>query len=766
MRIQIFFCATAFVTFLIVTSAFLQAKTKAKLDSSPIEAVVAEMTLQEKVKLVRGAAEMVDNSDGPQVGIIRDRVPGAAGTTSAIPRLGIPSIVFADGPAGVRIAPTREDEDSETFYATAFPIATLLASSWNESLVEEMGRAIGEEAKEYGIDVLLAPALNIHRHALGGRNFEYFSEDPLVSGKLAAAYIKGVQLKGVGTTVKHFVANNHEWNRDQLNVKLDSQTFREIYLRGFELAIKESEPWAVMSSYNKVNGEYTSESEFILRTILRDQWGFDGIVMTDWYGGDNSAMQMRAGNDLLMPGNDGQENEILQAVMAEQLDMAVLDRNVTNILKLIKKTHTFKQYKFSDKPDLAAHAQLAQKVALEGIVLLKNQQNVLPFSNKMSVALLGNNSYQTEIGGTGSGDVNEQYSISIEQGLSAAGIKLDASLKNLYERHITSETAKLPILKHPLADMMPKPAIDEYMITAEEAEALAQQHDIAVLTLGRNSGEFIDRPKNDFYLTEQEKNLVSVVSGAFSAEGKALVIILNVGGVIETANWQGKADAILLAHQPGQEAGVAIANILLGKHNPSGKLASTWPLSLSDYPSDKGFPGLIVDEHSQANPITGSQPSEVIYHEGVFNGYRYFDTFEKPVAYPFGFGLSYTNFTYQDIQIVENDGDDVVRIDVTIKNAGNVAGKEIVQLYIGGAVNDTHRPKKELRDFAKTKLLQPGESQNIRFNISADEFLTFNATSNQWEAKAGEYNIYIAESIEKIQATKRFSLKSTVTLAL
>jgi len=348
-----------------------------KLGSAPVEDIIKAMTLDEKVMLIRGTG-MAMETGGPQVGITEDKVPGAAGTTYPISRLGIPSVVFADGPAGVRISPTRDNNEA-TFHATAFPIATLIGSSWNLPLMQKLGQAVGSEAKAYGIDVMLAPALNIHRHAMGGRNFEYFSEDPVISGMMSAAYVNGLQSQGVGATLKHFVANNHEWNRDQIDVDVDKQTFREIYLKGFEIAVKESAPWAVMSSYNKINGEYASESSTILTDILRHQWGFDGVVMTDWFGGDNPVKQMYAGNDLLMPGMDHQNAIIKVAVENGALEEAVLDRNVRNILNLILKTNSFKTSTVSNKPPLQEHAKLAREIATEGMVLLKNEHQALPW---------------------------------------------------------------------------------------------------------------------------------------------------------------------------------------------------------------------------------------------------------------------------------------------------------------------------------------------------------------------------------------------------
>lgn len=731
-----------------------------KLGSAPVEDIVKAMTLDEKVMLIRGTG-MAMETGGPQVGMTEDKVPGAAGTSYAISRLGIPSIVFADGPAGVRISPTR-DGTKETFYATAFPIATLIGSSWNLPLMQEVGEAVGNEAKAYGIDVMLAPALNIHRHAMGGRNFEYFSEDPVLSGMLSAAYVNGLQAQGVGATLKHFVANNHEWNRDQIDVEVDEQTFREIYLKGFEIATRESHPWAVMSSYNKVNGEYTSESDFVLTEILRQQWGFDGIVMTDWFGGDNPIKQMLAGNDLLMPGMDHQNAIIKGAIENGALDESVLDRNVSNILNLILKTHTFKQSTVSNNPDLQRHALLARNAATEGMVLLKNDQKVLPLPKEISVALLGNSSYKTAIGGTGSGDVNEAHSISIAQGLKNAGVLLSDNLSTLYDAHIATEIANLPKSNHPLADMMPSPALAELEISPSFAAELAEVHDIGIFTLGRNSGEFVDREREDFYLTDHEQALLSVLSDAFSARGKALVVLLNVGGVIETQSWREKADAILLTHLPGQEAGNAVADILTGKVSPSGKLASTWPLKLEDYPSDQGFPGFITDEEATPNAITGSRPSKVIYNEGMRVGYRHFDATHKPVAFPFGFGLSYTNFSYQNVSLSSSVFSSDLVVKITVKNTGSMPSKEVVQLYIDAPNEDQQTVNKQLKQFAKTKLLAPNESEELVFAITSEDLMSFDADKQAWYAEAGVFEIHLATSSAEIVSTQRIELEAPI----
>ncbi|MBL7806836.1 MAG: glycoside hydrolase family 3 C-terminal domain-containing protein, partial [Saprospiraceae bacterium] len=649
------------------------------------------------------------NIQGANFGAGESKVPGAAGILFEVPRVGIPSIVLADGPAGLRINPMRKSAPDQTFYCTAFPVATLIASTWNLDLAGQIGSAMGEEARDYGVDVLLAPAMNIHRNPLAGRNFEYFSEDPLISGKMAAALVNGIQSKGVGTAIKHFAANNSETNRMNLNTVVSERALREIYLKGFQIAVKESSPWTVMSSYNKINGVYTSESEDLLTQILRKEWGFDGLVMTDWFGGKIAPNQLKAGNDLIMPGTPMQIEAVENAVKDGSLTLAALDQNVSRLLDLIQKTGTFYGRKPSNKPDLKAHAEVARMVASEGMILLKNQENILPIRKVVKqVAAFGNTSYDLISGGTGSGDVNEAYTISLEAGLSNAGLQLDEELKTTYQEYIRQAKAARPPKKSFFE--MEQPIVEMTLNKAVFARK-AETADVAIVTIGRNAGEFQDRKlENDFYLSAQEKTLLQQVSTAFHAAGKKVVVIINTGGVIEMTSWQDQADAILLAWQGGQEAGNAIADVLIGKINPSGKLATTLPVDYPDVPGSDKFPGLPADK-----------PTEITYEEGIYVGYRYFDAFKVKPAYPFGFGLSYTEFKYGSAKLSSDKLTKNLVCTISITNTGKLAGKEVVQMYIAAPVNGLEKPVKELRGFAKTKLLAPGETQELSFSIQAKD---------------------------------------------
>ena len=504
-----------------------------QLRKASVDKVLKAMTLEEKVHFVIGMGMAGNEGGGAVVGATEDIVPGAAGTTYPIPRLGIPSIVLADGPAGLRINPTREN-DPNTYYCTHFPIGTLLSSTWNQELVESVGEAMGQEVHEYGADVYLAPALNIHRNPLNGRNFEYYSEDPVVAGKTAAAYVRGVQKNDVGTSVKHFAYNNQETNRTGNNAIISPRAQREIYLKGFEITVKEADPWTIMSSYNKINGTYTSQSRDLITTVLRDEWGFKGLVMTDWYGGDDGAKQIAAGNDMLQPGTQLQYQQIMDALKDGSLTEDQLDVCVRRCLELVKRSPKTKGYKYSNKPDLKAHAAVTRQSALEGMVLLENKNATLPLKNVKNVAVFGCTSFDFIAGGTGSGNVNRAYTVSLLDGLKNAGFNVDESKKDVYLKHIADEAAafKASIGNDQLAAFYPVPRPTELVPSAKELAESVQNNDVAIITFGRNSGEFFDRSAADFELSKSESKLLFDVCKAFHKAGKKVIVVLNVGGVI------------------------------------------------------------------------------------------------------------------------------------------------------------------------------------------------------------------------------------------
>jgi beta-glucosidase len=739
-----------------------------QLGQSSIKDVILAMTRDEKVRLVLGTGiDMPDVSPdlAPPVGANpKSRVPGSAGETYPIPRLGIPAIVLADGPAGLRIRPTRDDAPGQTFYATAFPIGSALASSWDPSLVEQVGKAMGAEVLGYGVDVLLAPAMNIQRLPLGGRNFEYYSEDPWLSGVTAAAMVRGVQSAGVGTSIKHFAANNEEWNRNVLNVIVDERALREIYLRGFEIAVKEGQPWTVMSSYNKINGTYTSEDPRLLTTILRSEWHFNGLVMSDWFGGRDAPAQMVAGNDLLMPGTELQRKALLEALEQGRLDESVLDRNIANLLELILKAPSFRGTARAPV-DLKASADVARAAAAQGMVLLKNDKARLPLAAAARLALFGNGAYDTVSGGTGSGDVNEAYTISLTQGLAARGFVPDAALRDHYEKHLAAEKAKQPPREGIMA-FLPLELVTEPALERSQIEQSVRAADAILITLRRSSGEFIDRPAEDFFLSAAERALVSSVSAAARAARKPVIAILNVGGPIETASWRDAVDAILVAWQPGQEAGHAVADVLGGAVNPSGKLSMTFPRDWKDLPAAKGFPGTVLEPGTdQPPPFGGAKAAEVKYDDGIEVGYRSPAT--RKAAYPFGHGLSYTTFAYGAPAIAKGGGaPERWTVTIAVTNTGKVPGAEVVELYVSAPRGKLTQPALELRRHAKTRVLAPAEAQTLSFELGPRDLASFDPAASAWVVAAGTYTVRAGASSADIRQTTTLKVDQPSTVPL
>ncbi len=750
-----------------------------QLRADNIDEVLKAMTLEEKAKLLVGGANNFFGT-GAVVGGEADLVAGAAGTSPAIPRLGIPATVLTDGPAGVRIDPTRKGTD-KTYYATAFPIGSCLASTWNTELVGQVGQAIGNETKEYRCDVILGPGMNLHRNPLCGRNFEYYSEDPLLTGKIAAAYINGVQSQGAGVSAKHFAVNSQETDRTSVDERLSQRAAREIYLRGFEIAVRESNPWTIMASYNKINGEFSMGNHDLLTKILRDDWGYKGIVMTDWIGirkGLETTAEVHAGNDLMEPGQPAQVEEIIKGVKDGKLSIADVDRNVRRMLEYIVKTPSFHKYPASNNPDFKAHAAITRQSANEGIVLLKNN-GTLPWNAKRmvngqwsmvneikTVALFGENSYDFLSGGTGSGCVHPPYVVDMLQGLENAGIKSSAQLTDIYRKYIAYARVKFQAERHPAkwfqTEMMGQQKYPEISISPIAIEKEVSTADAAIITIGRQAGEGIDRDiETEFNLIPEELSLIKDVCNAFHQAGKPVVVIINSGSVIETASWSSYPDAILCAWQPGMEGGNSIADLLTGKVNPSGKLTMTWPLAATDHPSTKGYPGTMdFYTYEVTRGYTGQvQGYDYTNHEeDIYVGYRYFDTFQRNVAYPFGFGLSYTTFEYAK-PVVKAKGKDAVEVSITVKNSGSVAGKEVAQVYVQAPKGRLEKPAQELKAFAKTRELQPGESQVLTMTIPVRDLASFDEANSQWLSEAGTYTFRIGASSRDIKATVSLPLK-------
>lgn len=745
-----------------VTSALADKAPQLREDNIP--EVVAAMTPEEKCTLIIGGRAASFNG----IGFTNTGVPGAAGVINGIPRLGIPTVVLADGPAGLRIAPKRKG-DTRTFYCTGYPIATMLSSTWNLELVEEAGRNMGNEVLEYGVDILLAPGANIHRNPLCGRNFEYYSEDPLLSGKMAAAMINGIEENGVGTSLKHFAVNNQELNRLSNNAIVSERALREIYLKNFEIAVRESQPWTIMTSYNFINGEHAAESKRLLTDILRDEWGFEGAVMTDWNGGYDDAAIVRAGNEMIQPGRDERYVNLLNAIHDGSLSMDDVDRAVTRILELVVRTPKFKGYKPSESPDLKAHAKVCKKVADEGVVLLKNNSAALPMSKDNEIALFGVTSYDFIAGGTGSGNVNRPYVVDLMSGLTNVGFRLDPELDAFYKDYMKAEALRCGRINGDNKWFIDRERAIEVIPDDLIVKAAANADD-AVITIGRVFGEGKDRDYyHSYLLSDREKELISKVSESFHKAGKKVTVILNVGGLVEMTSWQDKVDAIVLCWQPGQGGGNTVASVLSGDVNPSGHLPATISTEYALEPTAKNFPQVYADKpfnYSYYRQLLDRKlPLHTVrnidyteYEEGIYVGYRYFNTFApKAVAYPFGFGLSYTTFDFNDMKVESaGDGWDVT---VTVTNTGKVSGKDVVQLYVRAPKGKLDKPERELKGFAKTPEIAPGESCEVKIHVPAGSLASYDEQTGSWVIEPGKY-VFMAS-----KDASDCSLKKSVSVA-
>ena len=736
----------------------MMAQSAPQLNANNIDEVIKAMTLEEKAQLLVGGGNDGFVGSGAMLGHQKKLVPGAAGTTVAIPRLGIPATVQCDGPAGVHIDAHR-DGDSRNYFATGFPIGTCLASSWNVDLMRKVGEAIGNETLEYGCDAILGPGMNLHRNPLCGRNFEYYSEDPILTGAMGTAWVQGVQSQGVGVSAKHFAVNSQETERTRVDERVSQRALRELYLKGFEMMVRQSNPWTIMSSYNKINGVYAQGNKDLLTEILRGDWGYKGIVETDWIGIRKDLpveQEVAAGNDLMMPGYPTQVENIVAAVKSGKLDIADVDRNVRRMLEYIVKTPRFKGYKYSGEPDLKAHAAITRQSSTEGMVLLKND-NTLPIRNLKTVALFGVSSYNFMSGGLGSGCVNVGYSVDMVTGLKNVGVSTTPQLTEIYQNYVKYAVAKLKADKNPMMWFLDQgqPKYDEIEITERCVAHEEPLADAAIITIGRQAGEGMDREINgEFNLNKDEQDMIFRVSDAFHAKGKKVIVIINSGSVMETASWRDRVDAILVAWQPGIEGGNSVADILTGKVNPSGKLTMTWPIAATDHPSTAHF-AKTYDMYTYQgmegsnNPIPGVDFNN--HEEDIYVGYRYFDTFKKNVAYPFGYGLSYTTFEFGKPSVKAKGNN--IEVSVSIKNTGKVAGKEVAEVYVTAPKGAYEKPAKELKTFGKTKLLNPGESQTLKMTLEKRDLASFDEANSQWKVDAGNYLFKVGSDVENIKGT-------------
>ncbi|MBT2725808.1 glycoside hydrolase family 3 C-terminal domain-containing protein [Bacillus sp. ISL-75] len=643
-----------------------------------------------------------------------------------IERLGIPSLMVTDGPHGLRKQAQGADHLGiyNSVPSTCFPSAAGMASSWNRELIEKVGIALGEECQAEDVAVLLGPGVNIKRSPLCGRNFEYFSEDPYLASEMAANHVKGVQSQGVGTSLKHFAANNQEHRRMSTDAVVDERTLREIYLASFEGVVKQSQPWTVMCSYNKVNGEYASENEYLLNEILKDEWGFEGFVVSDWGAVNERAEGLAAGLELEMPSSNGiGDQKIVDAVKSGKLSEEKLNKAVERLLRIIFMAVDHK--KENAVYDKDAHHQLAREMARESMVLLKNEEAILPLKKEGTIAVIGEFAKKPRYQGGGSSHVKP------------------TKLENIVEE-IEKTAGKHTNVLYAQGYSLDSDEIDGTLIA--EAKEVAAQADSVILFAGlpdRYESEGYDR--EHLRMPENHRLLVESVAEV----NRNIIVVLSNGSPIEMP-WIGNVRGILEAYLGGQALGGAIADLLFGDANPSGKLAESFPKQLSDNPSFLNFPG---------------EGDKVEYNEGIFVGYRYYDTKKVEPLFPFGFGLSYTTFEYSNLSISQKEIQDTetVTVSVTVKNTGDRAGKQIVQLYVKDVKSNVNRPEKELKGFEKVDL-QPGEEKTVTFLLNKRAFAYYNVEMKDWHVETGEFEILVGESSQKIVLKDSIVVQSTVSI--
>ena len=659
------------------------------------ELLLKKLTLEEKCALLSGAETF---------------------KTRGMPEHGIPQIWLSDGPHGLRKQAGESDHLglNPSVPATCFPTASAIANSWDTALGEEIGAALGEEAAAQEVSVVLGPGLNTKRSPLCGRNFEYFSEDPYLSGKMAAAYVRGIQSKGVAACPKHFAVNSQETRRMASDSIVDERTLREIYLTGFEIAVKEGHPRSIMSSYNLVNGTYANENKHLLMEILRGEWGFDGAVITDWGGSNDHALGVKNGSTLEMPAPGGDSvRELLAAVESGKISESDIDARLSELLPLVFDTKAALDAAPREF-DAAAHHALARRAAEESLVLLKNEGTLLPLAAGTKVAVIGDFAKNPRYQGAGSSMVNST--------------QVDVLLDKLIDSKLNVIGYQQGFDRHGKPDAA----------LQKSACELATQADTVILCMGLDEiaeSEGLDR--SNLRLAQNQVDLLQAVA----AVNPKIVVVLYSGSVVETP-WLDNCQALLYAALGGQAGAGAVADALIGKVNPCGKLAETWPLAYADIPSAADF---------------ATRRKTVEYREGLYIGYRYFTTAEKAVRFPFGYGMSYTTFAYSDMAADEQV------VSLTVTNTGSVAGTEIVQLYVAKKNSELFRPVRELKGFARVTLA-PGEKQRITIMLDDKAFRFWNVKANRWEIEGGEYELLVGASVEDIRLCEKISVHGTATV--
>ena len=671
-----------------------------QLTADGVLCVVAAMTLEEKAHMVTGVQNPVKK--------------GASGGTYPVDRLGVPSITVNDGPAGVR-------------YGTAvwYPSVHNLTASWDPALISKVGQSIGEDSLALGIDIVLGPGMNIQKNVLCGRNFEYCSEDPILTALMSAAYVSGMQSSGAGACIKHYAANNQETARGSTSSNVTERALREIYLKAFGMVVADSDPMTVMSSYNCLNGMHTSVSYDLLTGILREEFGFDGFVMSDWGAAGTMTDKVNAGNDVNMPGNETDPADVLAAYKAGKITDLALNTACRNILTVVTESPTFKGLKMNTRVNTKEHNPLAVEAAADTVILLQNNASALPLAKDTSVAVFGNGAYKTVFGGAGSGSVSANTTVNIMAGLRKAdGLSVYNEKNNPFagcDYHDSLDPSK------------------DIPVTEAYAAEMAAGADVALIVISRGSTEGQDRSnlKGDFLLNDTEADMIDRVSAAFHAKGKKVIVVLNMGSPMEVASWRDKVDAILYLGYAGQGSGTALGRVLTGEVNPSAKTAMTWPLTYDATPAADYFPGSAID---------------VTYYEDIYVGYRYYSTFGVDVAYPFGYGLSYTTFSYSDFTVKKN-GNGTLTATVTVTNTGSVAGREAVQLYVTKPETLQEQAKMELAAFGKTGMLEPGASETLTLTVCTEALMTYDTADSRWITDKGDYVLSLGASVADIKAT-------------